>query len=119
MFLSVWIEMAAMQAEGAPQSPAPQSPFGGLIGMWPVLLMFVVIYFLLIRPASKQRKQHQELLTTLKKDDEVITSGGIYGKIIGIEENIVTLEVADKVKIRILRDRISGRWPAPAGQQKK
>ncbi len=116
MFLARWLEIVAIQAEGA---PPPQSPFGGLIGMWPVLLMFVVIYFLLIRPASKQRKQHQEVLASLKRDDEVITSGGIYGKILGIEENVITLEIADKVKIRILRDRISGRWPTPAALQKK
>jgi len=86
--------------------------------MWlnlvPYALIFVVIYFLMIRPASKQRREHQTFMHALKKDDEVITNGGVYGRVSSIEENIVTLEIADKVKIRILKDRISGRWnPVP------
>lgn len=85
--------------------------FGGsLVGMVPLLLMFVVIYFLLIRPASKQRKEHQVLLAALKKDDEVVTAAGFWGKIVSIDERTVVLEIADKVKIKILRDRIAGRW---------
>ena len=50
---------------------------------------------------------------------QVVTSSGIYGKILAIEENVITLEVADKVKIRILRDRIAGRWPTPSAADKK
>jgi preprotein translocase subunit YajC len=88
-------------------------PAGGGVGMMvPMLLMFGVIYFLLIRPANKQRKQHQDLLKSLKKDDEVATTGGIYGKIVSIDDREVTLEVADKVKIRVLRDRVAGKWSA-------
>jgi preprotein translocase subunit YajC len=105
---AMWTALA--QAGG---SSGDASPFGGgLAGILPILLMFVVIYLLLIRPASKQRKEHQTLLTALKKDDEIVTSGGIYGRIVGIEDKIVTLEIADRVKVRILRDRIAGRWPS-------
>lgn len=74
-------------------------------------LMFAVVYFLLIRPANKQRKEHAELLTALKKDDEIVTSGGMWGKIIALDDKIATIEIADKVKVKMLRDRISGRWP--------
>ncbi len=81
--------------------------FGGLL---PLVLMFGVIYFLLIRPAGKQRKDHAQLLTRLKKDDEVVTNGGIYGRIISLDEKVATLEVSDRVKIRIMRDRIAGLW---------
>ena len=48
--------------------------------------------------------------TYFKKDDEVVTTGGIYGKIVSLDDRVVTLEIADKVKIKILRDRIAGRW---------
>lgn len=110
-------ELMLAQAEGG--APEGEGGLGSIMGMAPLLLMFLVIYFLLIRPASKQRKEHQELLTSLKKDDEIVTSGGIYGKIRGIDERIVTLEIADKVKIRILRDRIQGKWSATSAPQKK
>lgn len=78
------------------------------------ILMFAVIYLLLIRPASRQRKEHLTMLQALKKDDEVFTSGGIVGKIVSIDEKLATLEVADKVKVRVLRDRIAGKWVAAA-----
>lgn len=85
----------------------------------PMLLMFGVIYFLLIRPANKQRRQHQEMLNALKKDDEVTAAGGIYGRIVSIEDRVVTLEIADKVKIKVLRDRITGPWsPSKAAEAK-
>lgn len=102
------MQTVVTQTEAA--KPSALGPLDGLLGLSPYLLMFGVIYFLLFRPAGKQRKEHQDLLNSLKKDDEVATSGGIYGRILGIDDKIVTLEIADKVKIRILRDRIAGRW---------
>lgn len=99
-----------LQTEGGGGAAEDPGPFGAFGGILPLILMFAVIYFLLIRPASKQRKEHANLINTLKKDDEVATNGGIYGRIVGIEDKVVTLEIADKVKIRILRDRIAGRW---------
>ena len=110
--------MVLAQAEAAP--PAGD---GGFLdrygGMLPLLLMFLVIYFLLIRPAGKQRKQHQELLTSLKKDDEVVTAAGFFGRIVSIDDKLVVLEIADKVKIKILRDRIAGRWQDPSSPEAK
>ncbi len=109
-------EILLAQAEGGEPSGAPEGPMSFLANpIFMMVLMFGVIYFLLIRPASKQKRQHADLLSALKKDDEVVTSGGIYGRVVGIDEKIVTLEISDRVKIRILRDRIAGKWnPEPA-----
>ncbi|MEZ4273461.1 MAG: preprotein translocase subunit YajC [Myxococcota bacterium] len=105
--LSYWITSQTEPAAG---------PLGGIAQLFPLIVVFGVFYFLLIRPASKQRKEHQQLLQALSKGDEVVTSGGIYGKLVSIEDNgVVTLEIADKVKIRMMRDRIAGRW-APTAQ---
>ncbi len=82
-------------------------------------LMFAVVYFLLIRPANKQRREHAELLTALKKDDEIVTSGGMWGKIIALDDKVATIEIADKVKVKMLRDRISGRWPTATAADTK
>ncbi len=73
----------------------------------PMVLVFVIFYFLLIRPQSKQRKQHQELVNNLKKGDEVITAAGIYGKIHGVADNIVTVEIADNVRIKMDKQQIT------------
>lgn len=84
--------------------------FGGpgqMLSFLPLVLIFVVFYFLLIRPQQKKAKQHQEMLGKLKKNDEVMTSGGIYGRVVTLTENVVTLEVAPNVRIRVNRPQIS------------
>lgn len=90
----------------------PASPMGGVVQFVPLALIILVMYFLLIRPANKQRQEHQKLLQALKKDDKVVTNGGICGKVVAVDNNVATLEIADKVKVRILKDRISGLWDA-------
>jgi preprotein translocase subunit YajC len=87
-------------------TPGPTGPMATLVQFVPFVLMFAVVYLLLIRPASKQRKEHQALLNGLQKDDDVVTTGGIVGRIVAIDAKIATLEIADKVKIKVLRDRI-------------
>lgn len=105
------------------QESTAASAQSGLLGMVPFALMFVVIYVLMVRPAQKQRKEQDDMLASLKRDDEVVTQSGLLGRIVTIEEKIVTLELADKVKVRMLRDRISGRWeqktPTPRWSSKQ
>jgi preprotein translocase subunit YajC len=110
-------DLVTAQTQGGSQGGEPGA-FGGLVSILPIVLMFGVFYLLLIRPANKQRKEHQALLNALKKDDEVVTTGGIYGRIVSVDERVVALEIADKVKIRVLRERIAGRW-APGGAVKE
>lgn len=73
----------------------------------PFLFIFVIFYFLLIRPQQKRAKTHQEFLKNLKRGDQVLTSGGIFGTIEGLTDDFVTLEIADDVKIRILKAQIA------------
>jgi preprotein translocase subunit YajC len=80
---------------------------GQMLSFLPLVLIFVIFYFLLIRPQQKKAKQHQEMLGKLKKNDDVMTSGGIYGKVISLADNVVTLEVAPNVRIRVNRPQIS------------
>ncbi len=81
---------------------------GGFAALVPLLLMFAIFYFLLIRPQQKKQKKHRELLGSLKKGDMVVTTGGIHGRITGITETVVTLEIAEKVRVKVGRGFISG-----------
>jgi preprotein translocase subunit YajC len=81
---------------------------GGLGSFLPLILMFVVFYFLLIWPQQKKAKAHRAVLANLKKGDEVVTSGGLYGTITGITDTVVTLEIAEKVRIKVSRSSIAG-----------
>jgi len=77
----------------------------------PMVFMVVIFYFLLIRPQQKKSKEHKALLDNLKKGDRIITSGGIIGTIINIDDQIVNLEVADRVRIDLGRPYIAGFAP--------
>jgi preprotein translocase subunit YajC len=74
----------------------------------PLILMFVVFYFLLIWPQQKKAKTHRQVLSNLRKGDEVVTSGGLYGTITGLTDTVVTLEIAEKVRIKVARSSIAG-----------
>ena len=76
-----------------------------------MLVMFGIFYFILIRPQVKRQREHQSMLQKLGKGDEVITRGGVIGKITGIsDDGVVVLELQEKVRVRIPRAYIEGRW---------
>jgi len=73
----------------------------------PLVFMFAIFYFLLIRPQQKKAKEHKALLEAMKKGDNVITAGGVHGKVSAVENDIVTLEVANNVNIKITKSYIA------------
>jgi preprotein translocase subunit YajC len=79
-----------------------------LVELFPFLLIFAIFYFLLILPQQRQRRKTQEMLNNLKTGDRVVTTGGIYGTIVGFRDGIVQLQIANQVKVDVARGAISG-----------
>jgi preprotein translocase subunit YajC len=77
-----------------------------------IAVMFLILYLLLIRPQRQQQRRHAEMVNALKPGDEVITSGGIYGDITGVEDDRVTLEIAEDVEIEVAKRAIASVVPA-------
>lgn len=77
------------------------------ISVLPLVLIFAVFYFLLIRPQQRKAKDHRNMLAQLKRNDEVMTTGGVFGKILGLTDTEVTLEVAPNVRIKVGRSYIA------------
>jgi preprotein translocase subunit YajC len=76
-----------------------------------MLVMFAIFYFILIRPQAKKQKEHQAMLGKLGKGDEVITRGGMIGKITGVsDDNILVIELQEKVRVRVPRAYVEGKW---------
>ena len=92
------------------QSQSPKDILGMLV---PLLAFFGIFYFLLILPAQRRQKKVAQMLAELKTGDKVVTNGGIYGTIVGLDEKdaSVQLRIADQVKIRVARSAISGMQP--------
>lgn len=99
-------------AEGA----AGGNPFGGLL---PFILMIGVFYFLVLRPMSKQEKERKQRLAELKRGDRVVLTGGLLGRISRVDEDIVIVELADKVKVRVLKKDIADFEENALAQSKK
>ena len=90
------------------QETAQGDPFGFFV---PMIIIFVAFYFLLIRPQQKRQKAHTELVGGLATGDEVLTAGGILGKVTAVSEHYATIEIADKVEIKIQKSTVSAVVP--------
>jgi preprotein translocase subunit YajC len=98
----------------APSGAQGAGDASGLLQLVPLILIFGVFYFLLIRPQQQRAKEHRKVLEELKKGDAIITQGGLYGKIINIADQVVTVEIADKVRVRVARSHIAGLATSPS-----
>jgi len=103
-------------AMGAPpqggEQPNPLATFA------PMILIFVIIYFLMIRPQQKKAKEHREFLANLKKGSYVLTSGGLRGRIISVEESYIELELGENNVVEVNRNFISGPADSPRKSKK-
>ena len=106
-------------AQAAPSGGGGGGLFGGGGGMMlPLLAMFAIFYFIVLRPQSKRQKELQKMLAELKKGDDVVTSGGIIGKISGMKDTELTLQLQEGVRVRVLRSSVTGLYPGASSAAK-
>ncbi len=84
----------------------PQEGQNPLVSFLPLLLIILVFYLFMIRPQMKRQKELREYRSQLRKGDRIITTGGIYGKVNDISDNVVTIEVEDQVKMKVDKSAI-------------
>ena len=94
-------------AMGQNPNVAPGQAPNPIVGLVPIILMFIVFYFLLILPQQKKKKEHQKLISGLQRGDEVVTVGGIYGKIVNVKDATVILQIDDNVKVEVQKSCVS------------
>jgi len=82
-------------------------PMEFLSSLLPLFLIFLIFYLLIIRPQRIKEKKHQNMLRNLSKGDEVVTVGGLHGTIVGLNDDIVVLKIADGVKVEVSRNAIA------------
>jgi preprotein translocase subunit YajC len=98
--MSATVLAILLQAEGTPST----SPFGFLV---PMLAIFVIFYFLLIRPQARRQREHDQMLKEIGRGDRVVTSGGLHGTVVGLSEDVLTLDIATagRERVRVKVDR--------------
>jgi preprotein translocase subunit YajC len=77
-----------------------------ITGMLPLVVVFVALFFIMIRPQMKRQKEHSAMLAALSKGDEVATSGGLLGKVTGLSESGITLQIASDVEVQVQRSAV-------------
>ena len=85
------------------QSSGGATSGDGLLGLLPIVLMFVLLYFMMIRPQMKRQKEQRAMVDALKAGDEIVTAGGILGRIVKAGEHYMTIEIADNAQIVVQR----------------
>ncbi|MBW2604092.1 MAG: preprotein translocase subunit YajC [Deltaproteobacteria bacterium] len=80
---------------------------GGFTSLIPIILMFVIFYFLLIRPQQKKAKEHRQMISQVRKGDRIVSSGGLHGRVTAVSDETLTVEIADKVRVKIARGNVS------------
>lgn len=93
----------AFAATGA----APGGAAGFFVSVFPLILIFVIFYFLLIRPQQRRMKQHRDMIGAVKKNDVAVTGGGVVGKVTRVDDNEVELEIAQGVRIKVVKAMLS------------
>jgi len=78
-----------------------------MVQIFPLILIFIIFYFLLIRPQQRRVKQHQAMVMAVKPRDTAITNGGLIGKVTKVDENEVELEIAQGVRVRVVKSMLS------------
>ncbi|MGY8525907.1 preprotein translocase subunit YajC [Paracidovorax citrulli] len=84
---------------------------GGLMSFLPIILMFAVLWFIMIRPQMKRQKEAKAMLEALAKNDEVVTAGGILGRVTKVNEQYVTVEVAEGMEITVQKNAVTAVLP--------
>ncbi len=108
IFTTAFADTAATATQAAGQAAAGMPPQPSMLSMLlPFGLMFVVFYFLMIRPQQRKMKEHESMVSKLQKGEEVVTQSGIIGKVHGVTEKVVTLEVDNNVRIKILKSQVA------------
>ena len=98
--LNLLSSSAFAQAASGPAAP-------GWVQAVPLVFMVAIMYFLMIRPQQKREQARQSFVASLKRGDEIVTSSGMFGRVEGLTDQFVTLEVADGVRVKMLRSAIS------------
>jgi len=95
----------AMMGGAAANGGTGPSPFSMLL---PILGMLLIFYFLMIRPQQKRQKEIQKMLANVKKGDRVLTASGLYGTVSGVKDDIIVVQIADNVKVEMIKSAVTG-----------
>lgn len=113
------LAIVALSSTTAFAQTAPAAQQNPLMQFLPLVVVFVIFYFLMIRPQKKKYEQEQEVLSKLAKGDEIYTKSGLIGTVYGITDTVVTVEVSEGVRFKVLKSQVAGLYKTLTESAKK
>ena len=111
---------AEIQVAQTIPAPAPEGDGAGGIGFFlPLIALFLLMYAIIIRPQQRQQKQRKQMVAAVERGDQVVTSGGIHGRVTGVADDVLTVEIAERVRIKLNRSAVTNRVPAGKDKEEK
>jgi len=95
---------------------APSGTTAFFVQFAPLVLIFVIFWFLLIRPQQQRQKAHRAMIDAVKRGDQVVTGGGLMGKVVKVEDNVVEIEIAPNVRVRAVKGTLTDVTPSGNGK---
>jgi len=109
---------AEIQVAQVVPAQVAESPGGGGLGMFlPLIAFFLIMYALIIRPQQRQQKEQKKMISQIKRGDQIVTSGGIHGRVTGITDDVLTLEIAERVRVKLNRSAVGSRISSAEGEK--
>ena len=108
------IELQLAQTAPVPEGGGPGGSFNFILLM---LAMGLLLYALMIRPQQRQQKEKKKMLSEIKKGDQIVTSGGIHGRVTGVTDEMLTIEIADRVRVKLNRSAVASRTTSKEGEK--
>ena len=105
-------------AQLLPESGADGGAGGGLGFFLPLIALFLLMYAIIIRPQQRQQKEQRKMVAAVERGDQVVTSGGIHGRVTGVSDDLLTVEIAERVRIKLNRSAVTQRISAEKGSEK-
>ena len=106
-------------AQLLPESGADGGAGGGLGFFLPLIALFLLMYAIIIRPQQRQQKEQRKMVAAVERGDQVVTSGGIHGRVTGVSDDVLTVEIAERVRIKLNRSAVTQRISAEKGKDEK
>lgn len=122
MFAPMWSLFSAVALADAPMvmADAPAAAPGGPLGMlMPLAIVVVIMYFLVFRPQQQELKAHEAMISSLVKGDVVVTSGGLYGTVHEVQDAVVVVEIAERVRVKIEKSSVKRKQASAAAPPAK
>lgn len=107
---------AEVQVDSSPPAPAPSGGPAGILGspIFFLVAMLLLMWALLIRPQQRRDKEMKSMLSQIEKGDGIVTTGGLHGKVTGVTDDVLTVEIAQNVRVKLSRSAVASRTPGKA-----